>query len=180
MPLCVLELDDIVTRGPTMGNTHSSVIMPTHLLLSLLLAFRSHFQMLLALTLFCLRVHAFLLKGVEVSPSIMLAPYPEGVPAWANPQLEAEYSYLMECVSKVGGNTAFFPLVHAQPWCVQLLAQCTFNLFLHPMSELGVLGALSTAHGYRPLFRLLSAVIGPAEMHTVDASLPEMRPALAH
>eukprot|EP00200_Dunaliella_tertiolecta_P003314 CAMPEP_0202352070 /NCGR_PEP_ID=MMETSP1126-20121109/8424_1 /ASSEMBLY_ACC=CAM_ASM_000457 /TAXON_ID=3047 /ORGANISM="Dunaliella tertiolecta, Strain CCMP1320" /LENGTH=1278 /DNA_ID=CAMNT_0048944237 /DNA_START=55 /DNA_END=3891 /DNA_ORIENTATION=- len=54
-------------------------------------------------------------QGVEVSPSIMLAPYPEGVPAWANPQLEAEYSYLMECVSKVRSLRSDYGLLKQRP-----------------------------------------------------------------
>lgn len=40
-------------------------------------------------------------QGVCMAPSIMLAPYPAGVPAWDNAQLEAEYDYLMDCVTKV-------------------------------------------------------------------------------
>jgi hypothetical protein len=34
-------------------------------------------------------------------PSIMLAPYPAGVPAWDNAQLEGDYEYLMTVVNKV-------------------------------------------------------------------------------
>jgi hypothetical protein len=33
----------------------------------------------------------------------MLAPYPAGVPAWDNPQLEGDYEYLMTVVNKVRG-----------------------------------------------------------------------------
>lgn len=41
------------------------------------------------------------MQDQDLGPSIMVAPYPACVPSWDNPQLEAEYSYLMEVVTKV-------------------------------------------------------------------------------
>jgi len=45
------------------------------------------------------------LQDASLGPSIMVAPYPAGVPSWDSPQLEAEYAYVMDIVTKVHNMT---------------------------------------------------------------------------